>query len=70
MVIAEWTGLQLLIHVGGLLEDWTADSKDQNHPRELFLTRSTSPFALLTLLLHYLWWVEGKKGGLAFKNSY
>ncbi|EDL00600.1 mCG1042682, isoform CRA_a, partial [Mus musculus] len=23
VVIAEWTGLQLLIHVGGLLEDWT-----------------------------------------------
>ena len=39
MVPAEWTGLQLLIHVWCLLVDWTENNEDWNLPKELFLNR-------------------------------
>ena len=46
MVFAEWTGLQLLNRVGVWLEDWTADNKDWNQPKELFLNMSTTLFPI------------------------
>ena len=42
MVIAEWTGLPLLILVGFLLEDWNVDILTGLFLKELFLNRSTS----------------------------
>jgi hypothetical protein len=38
-VVAKWIGLQILIHVGVLLEDWTADiltRKTEITPRNYF----------------------------------
>ena len=39
----EGTGQLLLIIVGVLLVDWTADNEDWNRPKELFLNMSTIP---------------------------
>jgi len=46
---------------GVLLGDWTADKEDWNHPKELFLNRTTTLFPI-NLSFPYLWWVVGWKG--------
>jgi hypothetical protein len=33
LVFAEWTRLQLMIHVWCLLVDWNSDYEDWNHPQ-------------------------------------
>jgi hypothetical protein len=43
-VIAEWTGLLLLLICRGvLLKNWTADTEDWHSPKELFLNKFTHP---------------------------
>jgi hypothetical protein len=47
----------------GELYCWYPDTADWIHPKELFLQKSTSSFALLAFPFHYLWWVMGKNAG-------
>ena len=66
-----WIELTLLIHEWCLWGDqamaadlcelncWYPDNADWIHHKELFLNRSTSSFALLTLAFHSLWWLVG-----------
>ena len=66
---AGWT--QLLSHVGVLLSHvGLLTTKTGIAPKELFLNRSTSPFALLTFLSHYFWRVLARREVEAFKNPY
>ena len=53
VVSAEWTGLQLLIHVWCLIVDWTENNEGWNCPKELFLKPVHSPQILITFLFHY-----------------
>ena len=55
--VCEWIELLLMIGV-----NWTADILTMQIgfiPKELFLSRSTSSFALLSSPFHHLWWVVG-----------
>ena len=55
---------ELLVVFWQLLVDWI-------HPKELFLNRSTSSFALLTFPFHSLWWEWWTRREVeAFKNFY
>jgi hypothetical protein len=45
------------------LNCWYPDNTDWNCSKELFLNRSTSPFALSTFPFHYLWWVVDWRRG-------
>jgi hypothetical protein len=64
-VSGEWTDLGWC-----LLEDWTADNKDCNRPKDLLLNRSTTPFTLLTFFIHSSggWWARREPG--MFENPY
>ena len=50
LAFAEWTGLLLLIRVGVLLVDWTADNKDWNCPQRTISKQVHNLCFLLTFL--------------------
>jgi hypothetical protein len=61
VVSAEWSGLQLLVHIWCFLVDWNENKEDLNQPQRTISKQvnSSYPHSLIIFLIHCLRWVVG-----------